>query len=950
MTQKVKGGTAWEQVRKEELAWIERARRTRAKVGPKLSEYSKPAGEHIFGLAFSGGGIRSATFNLGVLQGLARSGVLSCVDVLSLVSGGGYIGGWYSAWLHHASRNKAEGKGLQEVQTALGTGTPGARGSEEAAEVAFLRQYSNFLTPRMRLFGADAWMAGSSYVRNLTLNLLVLVLAAIAILGLPHVILAMTPVLVGSASKWSLVEVSSQAPFIVGLIALAIGAVSISSNLRRIARRGAVSEATTSDWKAGSTMSQRNVQCFVVIPFLIAAISAAIASSIGAPENPLPEGLPWATGWIETLAARTLRLEIASTRIAIGFSLALIVPWVFYAFSFLQQRRATARRWGRDLIAILLSSIAATSLAGLLIHATLPRLFSTDLSWSFAVLPATLIAFLYLAGVLHIGFCGRALGALEREWFSRMAGWMLIYTLGWTGAFALAHWAPAIWDALGPLSISVLGSGWTASVLSVALGGGGAEGNRVTTLIKRVLITRVAPLVIVAGLLLAVALGVHALIGTPQALLILIGSKAAWSPLSISVALVVASALIAIVLSARIDVNTFSMHDFYRYRLMRCYLGASNDARSPEAFTHFDPKDEIALDKIGTLRTATQDEESPDRRHSGAPFPLLNGALNLVDGGNLAWQDRKAASFFFSPLYSGYQIPEVDEIGGAGGKELVHAFQPSQALGAGRSATPGAMISDAMTISGAAAAPNMGQNSSPLLAFLMTVFNVRLGKWIGNPRFSKHWQFGAPRFGVFWLLYELFGLTSSRKGFVYLSDGGHFENLGVYELLRRRCRAIVVADATMDPKSTFGDLGNLVRKARVDFGIEINIDSTEIREKRSGHAVGRIQYTDGSIGKLLYIKPTLTGDEPADVAHYARSHPNFPHETTADQWLDESQFESYRKLGEQSVLRIFANAGSKLENEGSLEELFDELVGAKSERVECKKPMPESGAQADGEI
>jgi hypothetical protein len=171
---------------------------------------------------------------------------------------------------------------------------------------------------------------------------------------------------------------------------------------------------------------------------------------------------------------------------------------------------------------------------------------------------------------------------------------------------------------------------------------------------------------------------------------------------------------------------------------------------------------------------------------------------------------------------------------------------------------------------------------------------------------------------------------------VYLSDGGHFENLGLYELVKRRCKFIIACDAGEDPNYALEDLGNAVRKCREDIGVEIELltkpvvpqssdanggkDSSEDEGKSSGSGkkltkwhcvVGKIHYenadvnTDETPGIFVYIKASLTGDEPADVLNYQTAHPTFPHQSTADQWFTESQFESYRRLGQHVVETMF---------------------------------------------
>jgi hypothetical protein len=155
---------------------------------------------------------------------------------------------------------------------------------------------------------------------------------------------------------------------------------------------------------------------------------------------------------------------------------------------------------------------------------------------------------------------------------------------------------------------------------------------------------------------------------------------------------------------------------------------------------------------------------------------------------------------------------------------------------------------------------------------------------------------------------EALGLTNDSSNYVYLTDGGHFENLALYEMVLRRCHIIVVSDGAQDEEYRFSDLGNAVRKIRIDFGVPIEFSTVPIyaKEPKKGKgmywAIGKIRYScvdgpDARDGVLLYIKPAVYGQEPRDILEYKVSHPSFPHQTTADQFFDEPQFESYRMLG-----------------------------------------------------
>ena len=288
-------------------------------------------------------------------------------------------------------------------------------------------------------------------------------------------------------------------------------------------------------------------------------------------------------------------------------------------------------------------------------------------------------------------------------------------------------------------------------------------------------------------------------------------------------------------------------------------------------------------------------------------------ALNIVATKELAWQERKAIPFTASPLHVGSGNLAQSTAAIPRGLEGISSSAPA-GRGSYRSASDycgGMKLGTAMTISGAAASPNMGYNSSAALSLLLTFFNVRLGAWLGNPGTAgeKTFRKKGPTIAALPLIQEALGLTTDDRKYVYLSDGGHFENLGIYEMLRRRCQYIFVCDATCDPLFTFEDLGNAVRKASIDLGISISFRAGKLPRRATPLEAGSycgaadIVYPESTSkkGLLLYLKPTLRGDEPASVRSYAAAHDEFPHESTTEQWFGESQFEAYRALGEHQV-------------------------------------------------
>jgi hypothetical protein len=228
-----------------------------------------------------------------------------------------------------------------------------------------------------------------------------------------------------------------------------------------------------------------------------------------------------------------------------------------------------------------------------------------------------------------------------------------------------------------------------------------------------------------------------------------------------------------------------------------------------------------------------------------------------------------------------------------------------------------------MAISAAAANPQYGLRTSRSVALLIGLINARLGVWVENPSKCTGTR---PRmvFWPFYLLMDLFSRTTPGR-FINLSDGGHIENLGVYELLRRHCRVIIASDAGADPQRLFGDLGNLIATARVRLGIRIEVDVDALKPARDSHlardhmVVGTIHYPPGQNetdkGVLIYVKPTLLRSNAIDLHSYRERHPTFPHETTTNQFFGEAQFEAYRELGYCSGAAVAVALDSYLRNE-----------------------------------
>ena len=199
------------------------------------------------------------------------------------------------------------------------------------------------------------------------------------------------------------------------------------------------------------------------------------------------------------------------------------------------------------------------------------------------------------------------------------------------------------------------------------------------------------------------------------------------------------------------------------------------------------------------------------------------------------------------------------------------------------------------------------------MSLLCGLANVRLGYWLRRPGSTGWWRpFEGP--GPLYFLRELCGAVHERTRYVNLSDGGHLENLAVYELLRRQCKFIVCVDAGMEPRMECADLMRLQRYATIDLGIRMHFDPADLtllptNYSRAYAVLVKLDYAPTApfteLGWMLYLKLALTGTEPRYVLDYHRENPAFPHQTTGDQFYDEAQFEAYRALGECAAESLF---------------------------------------------
>ncbi len=804
-------------------------------------------------LCISGGGIRSATFALGAIQAFAEKGILADFDYLSTVSGGGYIGGWLSAW-------KQREQGLDKIIPKLKPTAP-APPPGTVDPVQHLREYNSYLTPKLGLLSTDTWTLAATIGRNMLLNWLVLVPILMFGLMIPRLVLALARLGVtfqafyGDAIAQYVDAVVVDAIPVIGGFLFAMGIFNAMRYLPGVGNKN---------------HSEFDFVKYVLIPLSGAAATfVAFDSWYYSNDAGNPTTLP--QFW-------DVLLWIAGSG-AMG--------WIAYLLI------GGKTIWRRPqliigLTGVLLLTCFSTASCAWLLQAKVYQ----GASWPEYITMAAplLLAAFMLAVTLVVGLTSTILLDEDREWLSRAAAWMLVCIVSWVSLSVLVLLAPD-WVVRFPKWFrTLLATGGAAGGWVSALGGlspktkaqkGAAPPQMSTSGLVLDLAAKLAAPIFLAVFLTGLAILTNRLLSVSgltnerwnSHLAILENTR-------VEVILLLSFAFFgfAWVMAHYINVNKFSLHGMYRNRLIRAYLGASDDRRNASKFTGFAESDNLQMHEL-----------QPNLK----PFHVVNIALNLVAGRRLAWQQRKAESFTVTPLHSG---------------NCAVGYRPSASYGGPK----GISLGTAITISGAAASPNMGYHSSPVIGFIMTLFNARLGAWLGNPgpAGSKTWKKPGPSSAIGSLLKETFGLTNDTNEYVYLSDGGHFENLATYEMIRRGCRNIVVLDSGCDPDFTYEDLGNALRKIRIDLKIPIEFDESLnlLRGKKTRFAVATIRYSalDEALkdGCLLYVKPIMLGNEPPDVTAYQAANDTFPHQSTSDQWFNESQTESYRMLGVHTVNEI----------------------------------------------
>jgi len=835
------------------------------------------------GLALSGGGIRSATISLGLLQALASLGLLKRFDYLSTVSGGGYIGGFLGGLYIPRSdatgvAHPGNGGDSTKVPETQADRVSATLKDPAAFETSWLRENGRYLAPAG---ASDAWAGFAVVLRSLVAIYIVLGVALLTLF------LAAYALRVGTVE--SVKELLG--PFGLFKILRALGERHLSAwiLLWAIASLIWAIPSGLAYWALPNEVSEDGPGRRGLPP--VATLLIATAGTLGAALLVWKNHTPLNGGWF----IGVLGLSIC---IGIGF-IAVVLSLLARVMGAHEATKATpsgqSKRGPRESTAGMLAArdqttrwlrsalLACTALAVFALVDSLAEwlygLLTDDNLKSFFVLSGSVLSAMLAAGAL----LQKVLGLLGGQHSTKpiRVSYRVIAAIA---AALLALGILTILDTMG----QGLARGWSHKY-------------------------SVAPWWLYPNL--AAGIGLTVILGQTFPFL-----------------------------------NRSSLSSLYAARLTRAYLGASNLARRNESrrnITQLLPGDVIPFSEY--------------RPHEhGGPLHIMNVTLNeTVDGkSQLEERDRRGMNLAIGPAgisvaarhHALWKKLGSDTPAPWTGLEAIPS--PGKAFSIFAPGSSGAPVPESlqvgqwMAVSGAAVSTALGSRTSIGLSLLLGLLNARLGRWwdsgtspprrLGSRR-SLSQMVGQAFAGALPVQAHLFDELLARfhgvaQRFWYLTDGGHFENTAAYELIRRRVPIIVLCDNGADVGGKFADLGNLVEKARTDFHAEVDfLDiagverlKNRVRERSVGTlaelgfagstdsvsetnyaAVANIWFPGGDRSLLILLKPRMTVSLPVDVRVYHEQADTFPQQSTADQFFDEAQWESYRMLGFVMGIRVF---------------------------------------------
>ncbi len=405
------------------------------------------------------------------------------------------------------------------------------------------------------------------------------------------------------------------------------------------------------------------------------------------------------------------------------------------------------------------------------------------------------------------------------------------------------------------------------------------------------------------------------IICTPCLLAVESTSMRAWSRAH-GLTLVMFCALIVLLFAFVVHNRRYSMHLFYRERLASAFFLART-RHKPDGDIRVDPVPYRTRIYLSTVDAAIAQRDLP------LPELLVGAAVNTNDR-RVPFRDMAAPFVFAGQRSGGDAVSWVD----------TEVLEQTRREG-GADLTLQSMIA----ISGAALSPVMGRLTRPPFRFLMALLNIRLGVWIPNPfrhggtddsrepttdegedagltavppqpaadapllgRVSHYLKAGWFEPGAWYVMKEALGVANTSGRYIYVTDGGHWENLGLYELVRRRCSHIVVLDASLNRATALADLSRASALCFTHLGATIEFDDWQAMVDGAAASappvmVGRVRYPDAEDGYIVYCRAALWSGVAFELQTFAQLDTQFPRHSTANQFLSADQFDAYRRLG-----------------------------------------------------
>ena len=937
------------------------------------------------GLAFSGGGIRSATFNLGLVQGLAKYGILPWVDYLTSVSGGGFTAACMTTLLSMDKKTEKEkgkkrkteyyhfntqwdyfpfnpklkafdGRGVAHTgEPSDEVGPPLKKGINKQLE--YLRDKGNFLIPRMGWVTRDVLRAIGAFLVRIAYTMSIFLLVLVAFSAFHYgVTAALTPSIRENVNLNAL-DMAALIPTNMYLWATLGGgflfSLSIGRGLSFVYRKDPTRKYQLKPWK--SPEEDVTLETHVAISNIRVV---ALICSLGLFLLTLGLWIGRFQMWWQS--ATDLRDFYWAWGVLF---IALTVAAAWFVLKYTRDYRWAKRGHPEQLR---IDHLAACAVAGLFVWVMtlciawlrfqylsnsdrqifwiwLPAVFTLGSLIGLAVFRiSSLWQWVYFEedrpyDVNSIGRLGKwyfgilkiepdpeyetvyseGLGYKESRWsnpefrsiFSTLQG-LVLY--GLIAFLVLAFLALPHYFSLGmdedsgivvPLATVMVSAGWAALLSYVNL----KADFQAPNLIARIIALPSGVRNYVLGLLVIVL---------NLSIIFLIGSRIDNMGVLQAYGVGVAALVLLCGLGRFADFNYLTLHHFFRDRMADVFM-------KTEVVTQGGEVEVVRDDREECLAWMTPEGCS-------APYHIVLTTLNLPGSWHLELKDRKSQRFILSKYYCGSDITGYVKT-----RTYRGAFTK---------------YSRAIALSGAAISSGLGYHTFFAQAFMTTLLNVRLGLWMINPDQYKPdvlYKYAKPHQRekrVFWPKYlwdEACGRISERRPLVNLTDGEHTgDGFGLRPLFERRCKVIIVGDASGDPAGQGRGLFSVIRQVKADRGIEvdINIDGTRpakydreknVAEPSQRHfAVGKITYpaTVDAEGKqlpetdgwLIYFKAAVTKDDPGPILSYWETHKmDFPVPPTADQFFDEEQWELQRWLGEYTIehtlLELKSYCGEKID-------------------------------------